>query len=129
MYFQILKTVINRRYKSNFVLFQKYISKCPYHMQILPPITASGMNPSQRNKKMKKSISTQSRCNSFRTPENRNLKKNYTTVFTEQSNVFHTCSLLQNMNLWHFFISCFKYCHSFWSVCSISQIKITTRSQ
>ena len=32
MYFHILKIVINWRYKYNFVLFQKCISKCPYHM-------------------------------------------------------------------------------------------------
>ena len=28
MYFQILKTVVNQRYKSNVVLFQEFISKC-----------------------------------------------------------------------------------------------------
>ena len=62
MYFKILKTVINKIYKFNFVLFQKCFSKCPYHMQILPTISASGMNASQRNKESKKCISTQSQC-------------------------------------------------------------------
>ena len=34
----MLRTVVNRRYKSKVVLFQTYISKCHIYTEIFPPI-------------------------------------------------------------------------------------------